>query len=112
MKSAAAVSIAPAQEADLALILGLIKELADYENLTHQVVATEADLRHALFGPRAAAAALIARIDGECAGFALYFHNFSTFLGRHGLYLEDLFVRPAFRGLSVGMSMLQHLASL
>ena len=110
VKQAAAVSIAPAHEADLAQILGLIKELADYEKLSHQVVATEANLRYALFGPRPAAEALIARVDGECAGFALYFHNFSTFLGRHGLYLEDLFVRPAFRGLSVGKALLRHLA--
>jgi GNAT superfamily N-acetyltransferase len=112
VKQAAAVSIAPAQEADLSQILGLIKELADYENLSHQVVATEASLRHALFGQRPAAEALIARVDGECAGFALYFHNFSTFLGLHGLYLEDLFVRPAFRGSSVGKTLLRHLARI
>jgi GNAT superfamily N-acetyltransferase len=112
MKEAAAVSITPAQEADVALILGLIKELADYEHLSHQVVATEASLRYALFGRRPAAEALIARVDGECAGFALYFHNFSTFLGRHGLYLEDLFVRPAFRALGVGKALLRHLAQV
>ena len=111
-EAAVAVSIAPAQEADVALILGLIRELAEYENLSHQVVATEAKLRHALFGPRPAAEALIARVGGECAGFALYFHNFSTFLGRHGLYLEDLFVRPAFRTLGVGKALLRHLARL
>ena len=110
MKETAAVSITPAQEADVALILGLIKELADYEHLSHQVVATEASLRHALFGPRPAAEALVARVDGDCAGFALYFHNFSTFLGRHGLYLEDLFVRPVFRALGVGKALLGHLA--
>jgi len=104
------LSIAPAQEADLGQILGLIKELAEYENLASQVVATEANLRHALFGPRPAAEALIARLNGECAGFALYFHNFSTFLGRHGLYLEDLFVRPAFRAAGVGKALLRHLA--
>jgi len=112
MKEAAAVLIAPAQEADVALILGLIKELADYEHLSHQVVATEASLRYALFGRRPAAEALIARVDGECAGFALFFHNFSTFLGRHGLYLEDLFVRPAFRALGVGKALLRHLAGV
>ncbi|HLZ99684.1 MAG TPA: GNAT family N-acetyltransferase [Steroidobacteraceae bacterium] len=104
------LSIAPAQEADLGQILGLIKELAEYENLASQVVATEANLRHALFGPRPAAEALIARLNGECAGFALYFHNFSTFLGRHGLYLEDLLVRPAFRAAGVGKALLRHLA--
>lgn len=112
MKEATAVTIAPAQAADLALILGFIRELAEYEKLSHQVVATEANLQHALFGPRPAAEALIARIDGEGAGFALYFHNFSTFLGRHGLYLEDLFVRPAFRGHGVGKALLRQLARL
>jgi GNAT superfamily N-acetyltransferase len=110
--AAPALEIASAQEADIPLILALINELAEYEKLEHQVVATEAALRHALFGPRPAAEALIARIDGESAGFALYFHNFSTFLGKHGLYLEDLFVRPAFRGLSVGKALLVRLARL
>jgi GNAT superfamily N-acetyltransferase len=112
MTHAAAIDIAAAGEADLPLILALITELADYEKLAQQVVATEAGLRQALFGPRPAAAALIARVGGECAGFALYFHNFSTFLGRHGLYLEDLFVRPAFRGLGVGKALLGSLARL
>jgi GNAT superfamily N-acetyltransferase len=106
------VSIVPAQEADVGLILGLIRELADYEKLSHEVSATEASLRHALFGLRPAAEALIARVGGECAGFALYFHNFSTFLGSRGLYLEDLFVRPAFRGAGVGTALLRHLARL
>ena len=108
----AAAQIAPAQEADLPLILGFIRELAQYEKLEHQVVATPMTLRHALFGPRPAAEALIARVDGEPAGFALYFHNFSTFLGKHGLYLEDLFVRPALRGRGVGKALLVHLARL
>jgi GNAT superfamily N-acetyltransferase len=112
MTHAAAIEIAAAGEADLPLILALITELAEYEKLAHQVVATEPNLRQALFGPRPAAAALIARVGGECAGFALYFHNFSTFLGRHGLYLEDLFVRPAFRGLGVGRALLGSLARL
>ena len=112
MMQTAAVAISPAQEADLPLILALIKELADYEKLTGQVVATEAGLRHALFAHRPAAEALIARVGGEPAGFALFFHNFSTFLGKQGLYLEDLFVRPKFRGLSVGSTLLRHLARL
>lgn len=102
--------ITPAQAADLPLILELITELAEYENLRHQVVATQATLQNALFGARPAAAALIARLDGQAAGFALFFYNFSTFLGKPGLYLEDLFVRPAFRGLGVGRSLLKHLA--
>jgi GNAT superfamily N-acetyltransferase len=104
--------ITPAREADIPLILSLINELAIYEKLEHQVVATEATLRQALFGPRPGAESLIAWIDGEPAGFALYFHNFSTFLGKHGLYLEDLFVRPAFRGRAIGKSLLVHLARL
>jgi GNAT superfamily N-acetyltransferase len=110
--SAAAIAIEPAREADLPLILALILELAEYEKLGSQVVATESCLRQALFGPEPAAAALIATIGGEGAGFALYFHNFSTFLGRRGLYLEDLFVRPGFRGLGVGKALLGSLARL
>ena len=112
MIQAAAVAIGPAHEADLALILTLIGELADYEKLAHEVVATEASLRQALFGPRPGAEALIARVSGEPAGFALFFHNFSTFLGKHGLYLEDLFVRPAFRDRGVGKALLKELARL
>jgi len=112
MTPAAAVEITSARDSDLRLILALINELAEYEKLSNQVVATEAGLRHALFGPRPAAEALIARVDGEAAGFALYFHNFSTFLGKRGLYLEDLFVRPAFRGRAIGKALLAHLAKL
>jgi len=104
--------IAPAREADIPLILSLITELAEFEKLKDQVVATEASLKESLFGPRPAAQALIARSDGTCAGFALYFHNFSTFLGRRGLYLEDLYVRPAFRGRAIGKALLAHLARL
>ncbi|MGA2189631.1 MAG: GNAT family N-acetyltransferase [Steroidobacteraceae bacterium] len=112
MTHAAAIEISPAQEADVPLILSLIKELAEYEKLGDQVVASVATLRHSLFGPRPAAEALIARSGGEDAGFALYFHNFSTFIGKHGLYLEDLFVRPAFRGAGVGKALLARLAQL
>ena len=110
MTHATALTITPALEADIPLILALIKELALYEKLEDQAVATDASLRQALFGPRPSAESVIARIDGEPAGFALYFHNFSTFLGRHGLYLEDLFVRPAFRGRAIGKALLAHLA--
>jgi GNAT superfamily N-acetyltransferase len=105
------VQIAPAREADIPLILTLINELAEYEKLKPEVVATEANLRSALFGPRPGAEAVIARA-GEPAGFALYFHNFSTFRGKRGLYLEDLFVRPAFRGRAIGKALLVHLARL
>jgi GNAT superfamily N-acetyltransferase len=110
--TSAAAEIAPAREADLPLLLAFITELAQYEKLEHQVVATPLTLQHALFGPRPAAEALIARIGGEPAGFALYFHNFSTFLGKRGLYLEDLFVRPAFRGHGIGKALLVRLARL
>ena len=106
------IKIAAAQEADIPLLLVLIAELAEYEKLKDQAVATEASLRQALFGPGPVAEALIVRVGGEAAAFALYFHNFSTFLGKRGLYLEDLFVRPAFRGLRVGKTLLQYLAQL
>jgi len=112
MTYAPATEISPAQEADIALILSLINELAEFEKLKAQVVATEVTLRQALFGPRPVAEALIARSGGEPAGFALYFHNFSTFVGKHGLYLEDLFVRPAFRGRGIGKALLIRLARL
>ncbi|HEY2676000.1 MAG TPA: GNAT family N-acetyltransferase [Steroidobacteraceae bacterium] len=110
--AAAAVEIAPATPADVPLILMLINELADYERLRHESVATEASIRQALFGATPRAETVIARLGGEPAGFALFFHNFSTFLGKPGLYLEDLFVRPHFRGRAVGKSLLRHLAAL
>jgi len=106
------IDIRAASEADIPIILAFINELAEYEKLQHQVVATEASLRQALFGAKPAAQALIARCAGEPAGFALYFHNFSTFLGKHGLYLEDLYVRPAHRGRAIGKGLLKHLARL
>jgi len=106
------LQITPAGETDVPLILSLINELAVYEKLQHEVVATGPTLRDALFGSRPGAEAVIARWGGEPAGFALYFHNFSTFLGRRGLYLEDLYVRPAFRGRAIGKSLLAYLARL
>lgn len=93
-------------------ILRLIRALADYEQLSHEVVATEASLQSALFGPPPGAECLIARLDDEAIGFALYFHNFSTFLGRRGLYLEDLFIEPAHRGKGHGKALLRHLAGV
>ena len=112
---------------DVPLILGFIKELAEYERLAHEVVATEDGLRETLFGERPAAEVVIARaeagvgsgvgaeagdVEGEPVGFALYFTTYSTFLGRPGIYLEDLFVSPARRGRGVGRALLTHLARL
>jgi GNAT superfamily N-acetyltransferase len=90
----------------------MIKGLAEYEQLSHQVVATEESLRASLFGARPAAEVILAYDDQTAVGFALFFHNFSTFLGQSGLYLEDLFVVPAWRGRGVGRRLLNHLASI
>ncbi len=106
------LTITPAIAADVPIILHLIESLAAYEKLSHEVIATEAALREALFGDRPGAECLIAREHGAPVGFALYFHNFSTFLSRRGLYLEDLFVEPAHRGKGYGKALLQHLAQL
>jgi GNAT superfamily N-acetyltransferase len=112
MTQSAALTIEAATPADVPLILSLIHELAEYEKLVHESVATAASMTESLFGPRPCAEALIARCGGTPAGFALFFHNFSTFLGKKGLYLEDLFVRPAFRGRGIGKAVLVHLAGL
>jgi GNAT superfamily N-acetyltransferase len=104
--------IRPASEADVPLILRFIRELAEYERLLHEVVATEETLRATLFGPRPAAEVVIAEGDGEPLGFALFFHNYSTFLAQPGLYLEDLYVRPEARGRGTGRALLAHLARL
>jgi GNAT superfamily N-acetyltransferase len=112
MTQATTLEIRAAVPADVPLLLSLIKELAEFEKLQQHVIATEAVLRQSLFGGRPPPEAVVARVGGEPAGFALYFHNFSTFLGQHGLYLEDLFVRPEFRGRGVGKSLLAYLAKL
>lgn len=104
--------IRPATSIDVAGMLGLMQELAEYEKLTHLFVATEDSLREALFGARPAAEALVAERDGNIVGYALYFHNFSTFLSRRGLYLEDLYVQPALRGSGLGTTMLRRLAAI
>ena len=108
----ASIEIRAAVEADVPLILEFIRGLAEYERLAHEVVATEDGLRHWLFGARPAAEVVFAEWEGEPAGFALFFHNFSTFLGRPGVYLEDLFVNPAHRGRGIGRALLAHLARL
>lgn len=104
------IAIRPARPADAALIHAFILELAVYEKLSHEVVASPADTAAALFGPAPRAFCEIAEADGEPAGFALWFYSYSTFLGRHGLYLEDVFVQPAFRGRGLGKALLKHLA--
>jgi GNAT superfamily N-acetyltransferase len=104
------LAIRPATPSDGALVFNLVRELAEYERLAHEVDATPEGLAAALFGPASRVFADIAEWDGEPAGFALWFYNFSTFRGRHGIYLEDLFVRPAFRSRGVGKALLRHLA--
>lgn len=97
---------------DVPLILGFIKGLAEYERLTHEVTATEELLRETLFGSRQVAEVVIGEYRGEPVGFALFFHNYSTFLGRPGIYLEDLFVKPEMRGHGFGRALLTYLAKL
>ncbi len=97
---------------DIPLILNFIKELAEYEKLLHEVVATEAILKETLFGEHTNAEVIIAYYQDEAVGFALFFHNFSTFLGRPGIYLEDLYIKPAMRGKGFGKKMLAFLAKL
>jgi GNAT superfamily N-acetyltransferase len=104
--------IRPAAPEDVPLILSLIRQLAEYEKLLHEVKATEAELKTALFGARPYAECVIAEMGGKPAGFALFFHNFSTFLAKPGLYLEDLYVKPELRGKGVGRKLLAHLAAL
>ena len=104
--------IEPATERDLSLILRFIKELAAYEKMVHEVTATEDLLRSSLFGSRPAAEVAIAYADAEPAGFAVYFQTFSTFLGLPGVYLEYVYVSPAWRGLGLGRRLLAHVASV
>jgi GNAT superfamily N-acetyltransferase len=110
--TAGTLRIERATERDVPLILRLIKELAEYERMSDEVVATEDSLRRTLFGPRPAAEVVVGYAGDEPAGFALFFHNYSTFLGKPGLYLEDLFVVPKFRGRGYGKALLVHLAKL
>ncbi|NCT71395.1 GNAT family N-acetyltransferase [Pseudoxanthomonas japonensis] len=107
-----AITLRPATRADIPQILDFIRGLAEYEKLAHEAVATPALLETHLFGERPAAEVVIAEADGVPAGFALFFHSFSTFLGQPGLYLEDLFVLPGHRGLGIGRRLMVHLAQL
>ena len=107
-----AASLRSAVRADVPAILRLIRALAEYEKLARDVVATEAALAETLFGPKPAAEVLIAEEGGRAVGFALFFQNYSTFLARPGIYLEDLFVEPASRGHGVGKALLKAVARL
>lgn len=104
--------IRSAEPKDVSTLFALIKELAEYEKLSDSVIATEELLLNSLFGNGKSAKALIAELDGEAAGMAIYFYNFSTFLGKPGIYLEDLFVRPNFRGKSIGKQILLQLIKI
>lgn len=104
------IVIRPAAREDSALVASFVRELAEYEKLTHEVEASEQMLADALFTPNPRAFCDIAECDGAPAGFALWFYTFSSFRGRHGMWLEDLFVRPRFRGQGLGKALLSHLA--
>src|SRR5690349_11856287 len=104
--------ISAATESDVPVLVSFIRQLAEYEKLSDQCIVTDDVLRESLFGRRRVAEAVIAYFQGKPVGFALFFHNFSTFLGRPGLYLEDLFVIPEMRGRGFGKALLVHLARL
>jgi GNAT superfamily N-acetyltransferase len=106
------INIEPASETDISLIFSFIKEFAEYVRLSHEVTATEETLRETLFGPKRYAEVIFARLDNQPAGFAIFFHNFSTFIGKPGIYLEDLFVKPEARGKGIGKALLIYLARL
>jgi GNAT superfamily N-acetyltransferase len=108
----ARVRIEPAKPADVPVICELIKELAEFERLQDQFVATDDRLRESLFGPRPHAEVLMARLQDESVGFALFFHSYSTFRAQPGIYLEDLYVRPTYRGRGYGKALLSHIAKL
>ncbi len=104
--------IRPATDADAALILHFVRELAIYEKAEPEVVATEEDIRQSIFGPDKRVEALICEYDGKPIGFAVYFFNYSTWLGKLGLFLEDLYVTPESRGIGAGKALLKHLAGI
>jgi GNAT superfamily N-acetyltransferase len=106
------IEIRTATESDVPVILAMIRGLAEYEKLAHLVTATEERLRETLFGAKPAAEVMLADYDHDCAGFALFFTNYSTFLARPGIFLEDLFVKPHLRGKGVGQALLRRLARI
>lgn len=106
------LAVRPATPADVPFILALIRELAEYERAPQEARATPDLLHDALFGPRPACEALVGEIDGTPQGIAVFFHNFSTWTGRRGVYLEDLFVRPAARGAGLGQALLRRVAAI
>jgi GNAT superfamily N-acetyltransferase len=112
MESLPKYRIAAARPEDLGTIITLVRELAEFERLLHEVRITAADLHEHLFGAHPYAEAAVVWVGDEPAGFALWFHNYSTFVGRPGLYLEDLYIRPVHRGQGYGEALLQHLAAL
>lgn len=105
-------AIRPAERGDVPTIVRFIRELAEFEQLADQMTADAGTIARSLFGPRPYAECLLAAVDGEDAGFALYFHNFSTFVGKPGLYLEDIYVAPRFRQLGVGLAFFRELAKI
>ena len=107
-----AYTLRPATPVDVPAIFGLIRALADYERLLHEVTGDEETLASHLLGPEPKAEVVVGEVEGEVVGFALYFTNYSTFLTRPGLYLEDLFVLPAHRGIGLGKALLKHLAAI
>lgn len=108
----ASIEIRPATAADAQLIYDFIVELAVYEKAEQEVVTTPAELTRTLFGPDAKARALVCSVDGQAAGYAVYFYNFSTWLGRNGIWLEDVYITPAFRGRGAGKALLKHVAGI
>ncbi|MBF0287911.1 MAG: GNAT family N-acetyltransferase [SAR324 cluster bacterium] len=110
MPTTSEVIIKKATENDISLVLSFIKALAEYEQLSHEVVATQETLHNSLFGKNAVAEAIFAYYQEQPAGFAVFFHNFSTFLGRPGIYLEDIYVYPEFRNKKIGRTLLAYMA--
>jgi GNAT superfamily N-acetyltransferase len=112
MAQPGSLQIEPARPEDVPAIIALVRELAEFERLAHEVRIEPGPLHEHLFGARPYAEAVMARVSGTTVGFALFFHNYSTFVGRPGLYLEDLYIRPEYRGHGHGEALLRHLARL